>query len=202
MKNLLNNKSTLLLSFMITGALFLATSCSESKTSDSRKVAEQDNIGKLTGDNQTIVVVENDKGTKFLIDAAEIHLEEINLGKLAQQQGTSSQVKELGRRMENDHTKALNELIALAQSKSVSIPTSNTDNSKDAYENLADKKGNDFDEAYSEMMVEHHENAIKLFEKASTDAEDSEIRTWASQKLSGLRAHLLQAEASEGNTKN
>ncbi|PKP47236.1 MAG: DUF305 domain-containing protein [Bacteroidetes bacterium HGW-Bacteroidetes-11] len=201
MKNQINIKSLLVLPVFIAGALFMATSCSESKTSDSREVAKEENIARLASNNQTIVVVENDNDTQFLMDAAEMQLEEINLGKLAQQKGTSPQVKELGKIMEDDHTKALNELKALAQSKSVTIPTSITNDSKDVYEKLADKTGNDFDEAYSDLMVEHHEDAIDLFEKGSTDSKDAEIRAWASQKLAGLRTHLVKVEALENNMK-
>ncbi|HSF56151.1 MAG TPA: DUF4142 domain-containing protein [Algoriphagus sp.] len=195
MKNIINFKSILPYSICLAGTMIFATSCSENKTMDSKEVAEKENIDKLAANEETIVVIDNDNGTKFLMEVAELQLEEISLGKLAQQKGTSAHVKELGQMMETDHTKSLTELTALAQSKSVSIPTSVTDDSKDAYEKLDGKTGNDFDKAYSDMMVKHHEDAIKLFEKASTDSEDAEIKTWASNKLPGLKTHLDHAKA-------
>jgi putative membrane protein len=195
MKNLINFKSILVHSICIAGTVFLAASCTEKRTLDSKNVAEQENIAKLTTEeDKAIVVIENDNDAKFLMQAAEMQLEKIRLGQLAQQKGSTSHVKELGKMMEEDHTKALTELMALAQSKSVSIPASITEDSKDAYEKLEDKTGNDFGKAYSDLMVEHHEDAIELFEKASTDSEDAEIRTWASQKLPALRMHLEHAE--------
>ncbi len=195
MKNLTNFKSILAFSICMAGTVVILSSCSENKSMDSKDVAENENINKLAADSQTIVVIDNDNATKFFMRAAEIQLEEISLGKLAQQKGTSTDVKELGKMMENEHAKSLSELQTLAQSKSVAIPASPTDDSKGAYQKLRDKTGNDFDKAYSEMTVNHHEDAIELFEKVSKDSDDSEIRAWASEKLPGLRTHLEHAKA-------
>ncbi|GAB3217806.1 DUF4142 domain-containing protein [Algoriphagus aestuariicola] len=201
MKNLINIQSILAFSIGLTGTLILASSCSE-KTVDSKEVAENENVDKLTADDQTIVVIDNDSGVKFLMDAAEMQLEEISLGKLAQKKGTASDVKELGKMMEADHTQSFTEISALAQSKAVSIPTSVTEDSKDVYTKLEEKTGNDFDKTYSEMMVEHHEDAIDLFEKASTDSEDPAIKTWANSKLPGLKTHLDHAKACKEKRKD
>ena len=212
MKNLINIKSILIPALFIAGS-FLVVSCSESRTNtadsnadsrdaasrdtDSKEVAQQENIAKMASDDQTIVVVENDNDAKFLMDVAEMQLEEISLGKLAQQKGNTPQVKELGKMMEAARTKTLTEVQALAQSKPGSIPTTITEDSQDVYQKLNDKTGNDFGKAYSDMMVEHHEDAIKLFEKISTDSEDTDIKAWAAQKLPGLRTHLKHAEESK-----
>lgn len=195
MINLINFKSILMPSIFIAGTLFIASSCSENRTVDSKEAARQENIARMAADDQTILVVKNDNDAQFLMDAAEMQLENINLGKLAQQKGNSPHVKELGKMMEQDHTKSLTDLKALAQSKSVSIPASITEDSKDAYEKLNGETGNDFGKAYSGMMVEHHEDAIELFEKAATESNDPEIRTWATNMLPGLRTHLKHAEA-------
>jgi len=195
MKNLINFKSILVHSMCIAGTFFLASSCSENKTVDSMEVAEDENMSKSATDDQTIVVVDNDNDAKFLMEAAEMQMEAISLGKLAQQKGNSSHVKDLGKMMESDHSKSMTELEVLAQSNSIAIPTSATVDSQGAYEKLEDETGNDFGKKYSKMMVEHHEDAIELYEKAASDSENPEIRTWASEKLPGLRTHLEEAKA-------
>ncbi|WP_373522398.1 DUF4142 domain-containing protein [Aquiflexum sp.] len=202
MKNLINFKSILIPSLGLAGLLLFATSCSENKTTDSMEVAEQENISKLTNDDRTAVVIDNDNDAQFLMDAAEMQMEEISLGKLAQQKGNSPHVKELGKMMEEDHSKSLSELKALAQSKSVSIPASVTEDSRDAYKSLNEETGNDFGKAYTDMMVEHHEDAIELYEKAATDSEDPKIRAYATEKLPGLRTHLQHAEAAKEKSDN
>ncbi|HSI74286.1 MAG TPA: DUF4142 domain-containing protein [Lunatimonas sp.] len=186
--------SVLILSLCMAGPLLLGTSCSENKATDSMEAAEEENISRITSNDTTMVVIENDNDGKFLMDAAEMQLEEISLGKLAQEKGNSPHIKEMGKMMEEDHAKAFTELKALAQAKSVSIPTSITEDSKDIQESLMEETGNDFDKAYSDLMVEKHEDAVAKFEKVSTDSEDNEIRTWATGKLPGLKAHLKHAE--------
>lgn len=103
-------------------------------------------------------------------------MEEIKLGKLAQEKGRMSHVKELGKKMEVDHTKSLSDLKALAKSKNISLPTSTTDDANDDFKSLNEKSGNDFDKAYIEMMVDDHKDAIEIFEKASTDSDDFDIK--------------------------
>lgn len=195
MKKLFDNKLAFVYSACIVGTLFMVTSCVDNKKVDEDKVAEQENRVKMASDNEAIVVIDNDESATFLMAVAEMQLEDISLGKLAQQKGTSSHVKELGKMMVDDHTKSFAELQALSQSKSVSIPTLITEDSKEAFENLNEKTGNDFGKAYSERVVEHHKDAIELFEEASTDSDDADVRSWASSKLPGLRAHLAKAEA-------
>jgi putative membrane protein len=195
MKTQINIKSILVHTICVAGTMFFASSCSENKTTDSMEVAEEENVSRLTNDNETIVVIDNDNGVKFLMAAAEMQLEEISLGKLAQQKGTTPHVKELGKMMEVDHTKTLAELNTLAQSKSVAIPATATEDSMQTQKDLMEKEGNDFGKAYSDMMVEHHEDAIELFEKAATDSEDAEIKAWAAEKLPTMITHLEHAKA-------
>jgi putative membrane protein len=200
MKNKMNKNGLFLFSICMAGTLALATACKDNRADEVGTDADYENSTNMTGDNETILVVENDNNAKFLNEAAEMQLEEISLGKLAQQQGTSSHVKELGKMMENEHNQAYRELAVLSQSKSVTVPTSITERSKENYDDLAGKTANDFDKAYSKMMVDHHKDAIKLFEKVANDSEDGDIRTWASSKLMTLRTHLEHAELAKKET--
>lgn len=194
MKNLMKSNAVLVYSICLVGTLIFASSCKDTKTEDSQTQAEQENISNIEQDDQTILVVENDTDATFLMEVAAMQLEEISLGKLAQEKGNSPHVKALGEMMENDHNKSLTELTALSQTKSVAIPSTLTEDSKENHKKLSDKSGNDFGKAYSQMMVEHHKEAISLFEKAATESEDQEIRAWASNKLPTLKMHLAHAE--------
>lgn len=126
----------------------------------------------------------------FLMKAAEINLEEIKLGQLAQQKGTMPHVKELGKMMVDEHTKAMKELTALAKTKMITIPMEPAATAMDAYNNMKAKPGKEFDKAYSDMMVMGHKDAIALFEKNSTDAKDADVKGWALKMLPALRTHL------------
>lgn len=165
-------------------AILLFTSCANNqKPQDPKVVAKEHNEAKFDTNKQ-------EKDAQFLVNAAEINLEEIQLAKLAQQKGGSADVKELGKKMEVAHTKSLNDLKVLAKSKMITIPTTATDDAQDAYKDLNEESGSDFDKAYADKMVSGHKDAIAAFEDASTDCEDTDIKNWARASLTDLRTHL------------
>ncbi|MEL7589297.1 MAG: DUF4142 domain-containing protein [Prolixibacteraceae bacterium] len=173
-----------LISAAIVAAIFMVASCgSGQKPADTKDVAEEQNEDMFDNNKQ-------EADAQFLVNAAEISLEEIQLGKLAQQKGTTAQVKELGKLMEDVHTKSLIDLKALANSKTITIPMSPTDDAQNAYETLNEKSGIEFDKAYADMMVSEHKDAIDIFEKASTNSNDADIKNWATVSLANMRTHL------------
>ena len=157
-------------------------SCNNSKPEDTKEVAEEHNDAKFSN------AKEDD--AKFLVNAAEIHVKSIELGKLAQTRGTTTHTKELGKLMETGHAQALSDLKLLAAKKQITIPTTLTDNGISANKKLMDIKGSKFDKEYADMMVGGHKDAITTFEKASTIAQDADIRNWATSMLPTLRKHL------------
>lgn len=130
----------------------------------------------------------------FFMKAAEINMEEIKLGKLAQQKGTMSHVKELGKMMVTDHTQAMAGLNTLAKTKMINLPTTEGQKIMDAYKMLSEKKGKDFDKAYSDMMVNGHKEAIALFEKTNSDTKDADVKKMTTTMIPKLKTHLEQAE--------
>lgn len=176
-----NIRSFIVMTFI--ASLFVIVSCSTNETAENPKeVAEKQND--IEFDTQAR---END--AQFLVNAAEMNMEEIRLGQLAQQKGQSTEVKELGKIMEESHSKSLQDLTALAKSKNVTIPTSPTENAQESYRKLNEKSTDDFDEAYADLMVNEHKDAIEAFEKASKDCQDPDIKNWATSSLPDLRKH-------------
>ncbi len=187
MKSINRIKSIGLQTAVVATFLFAASSCQNSpKQEDTKKVAEDHNEAKFNTSS-------GEKDAQFLVNAAEISLEEIKLGELAQRNGSMEDVKKLGAMMVQDHSKALSDLTAFASKKSITIPTSPTNNALSAYKNLSEKTASKFDKEYCDMMVIGHKDAISAFEKASTDANDPDIRLLAAEKLPLLRAHLDHA---------
>lgn len=121
-------------------------------------------------------------------------MEEIKLGKLAQQKGTMSHVKELGKMMVTDHTQAMAGLNTLAKTKMINLPTTEGQKIMDAYKMLSEKKGKDFDKAYSDMMVNGHKEAIALFEKTNSDTKDADVKKMTTTMIPKLKTHLEEAE--------
>lgn len=186
-------KSTILGKALLIAAVlslsFGATSCKqESKPEDSKEAAEDQNEVKFEDNNS------KEEDSEFLVDAAETDLEEIEVGKLAQQKGTDEEVKSFGKMLADDHTKSFEDLKAFSDKKQISLPLVATEDGKEAYNDLNKKTGLDFDKKFAEMMVDGHEKAIKNAEKVSKDAKDEEIRVWAANKIPNLTTHLEHAK--------
>ena len=187
MKKIKNVSKIILEGGVIVALLFATVSCNNSqKQEDPQEVAEEHNDAKMNNNA-------DEMDAQFLVDASEINMKEIQLGQLAQQKAMMSDVKDLGKMMESEHTKAMNELKDLAEKKIISIPTSLTDEYQKEYNNFADKKAMDFDKDYCDAMVAGHKDAVNKFEKASTDATDPDIKAWAAATLPALRNHLDHA---------
>jgi len=180
-------KTTSWLKTIIISASFLGfLACSNSqKPADSKNIAEEQNEAGISATGNT-----QKPDAQFLVDAAEINLEEIQLGQLAQQKSSVKEIKDLGRMMEKEHTQSLNDLSVLAKKKMISIPTSPTDKVNDEYKKLNDKSEKDFNKDFCDMMVNGHKKAISKFEDATKNASDADVRSWAVQTLPKLRSHL------------
>jgi len=71
-------------------------------------------LSNLRRQNKSLLVTTVVKtGAQFLVRAAEIDLEEIQVGQLAQKKSTMIDVQELGKMMETEHTKSLSDPMSM-----------------------------------------------------------------------------------------
>ncbi|GAB3826078.1 hypothetical protein GCM10028895_36450 [Pontibacter rugosus] len=138
----------------------------------------------------------------FMTKAASSNMLEIQAGQLAQQKGQMQEVKDYGQMMVTDHQKASDKMMQLAQQKNVVLPDSMSQAHMDKMQELRDKTGRDFDQAYMDLMVSSHEETISLFEDASNNLEDAEVKSFASSTLPTLRQHLDRAKQIQTNVNN
>ena len=162
------------------------------KPEDTKKVAEEHNDAKFNA-------VSNEKDAQFLVNAAEINSEEINLGKLAQEKSKNAEVKKLGAALEAEHVKMNMTLSLLASKKQITLPMTVTNKTMDDSTTLSKKSGMAFDNAYCDMMVAGHKNAVAAFEKASAECTDVDIKNFAANSLTMLRMHLDKAIVCQKN---
>ena len=106
---------------------------------------------------------------------------------------SNPQVKRFAQMMIDDHTKANDELKALAQSKSIELPQDIGKHQKD-YDKLAKLSGSDFDKAYVDAMVKDHKEDVVMFEKESKKGDDADTQAWAAKTLTTLQMHLQHAQ--------
>ncbi len=124
------------------------------------------------------------------MQAGQIGMMEVQLGKLAVERGSSASVKQYGQEMVEEHTQANEELMQLAMQKEVKLPTEMSTQNKALMERLSGLSGTSFDRAYKQAMIDSHNQAIALFQAQSQQGQDPELKAWATQKLPNLQAHL------------
>lgn len=132
---------------------------------------------------------------KFMKEAAQGGLAEVELGQLATQKASSDDVKKFGQRMVDDHTKANDQLKQLASQKNVQLPQEPNAKDKATKARLEKLSGAEFDKAYMADMRKDHKKDVAEFERASKAAKDSDVKNFASQTLPTLQDHLKQAES-------
>jgi putative membrane protein len=132
---------------------------------------------------------------KFVQQAAEGGMFEVQAAQLATAKATDPQVKSFASMLVDHHTKANNELVQLANAKKVELPAAPPRGMRRDVSNLGKKDGADFDRNFvREIGIKAHEKDIKLFEKASRDLDDADLKAFATRTLPVLREHLAQAE--------
>lgn len=133
------------------------------------------------------------KDQEFMTRAATGGLYEVEAGELAQSKGRGANVQTFGTMLVKDHGAANEELKALASSKGVTLPASLPADKKKRLDKIA--KAKDFDKEFvDEVGLDDHKKDIALFEKASNEADDAEVKAFATRTLPTLRAHREHAE--------
>ncbi len=129
---------------------------------------------------------------RFVTKAADDGQDEVQLAQLAAQKASNPDVRNFAQQLVQDHTQVNSELMSIASTKNVKL---DKDNGQDrTYRRLSKASGNEFDREFIEHMVDEHEKDIKMFEKAASNAKDTEIRQFASKHVDHLRQHLAQAQ--------
>ncbi len=139
--------------------------------------------------------------SKFATTAAADGMAEVSAGKMAQEKAVSARVKSFAAMMVADHSKAGDELAAIAKTKNITLPTEpNADQQKMAAD-MGKMSGKDFDKDYVNGMVDGHEKAVKLFTDASQNCKDADLKAFATKTLPTLKMHLDSIKAIKASMK-
>jgi putative membrane protein len=193
----------LLAMMMVAGAALTFQSCGGSSTNDSKANADSANETKDTSTNavETGGIAVDSDDAEFAVEAANGGMAEVELAKLAETKATSPKVKEFAAMMIKDHTMANEELMALAKTKNITLPTTVGVDQQTVMGDLQKKAGAEFDKGYVDAMVKDHDKDVTLFEKASTDAKDADIKSFATKTLPTLKMHQQAIKAIQDGMK-
>ena len=114
--------------------------------------------------------------------AAKGGMMEVAMGRQAEQNGKSDDVKSFGKRMVTDHSKANDELKLIAEKKGVKLP------SKEPNEKWSS------DKAYMDMMVKDHEKDLAEFQDEAKNGSDPDVKKFAEDKIKVIEDHFENAK--------
>ncbi|MGZ3871625.1 MAG: DUF4142 domain-containing protein [Mucilaginibacter sp.] len=176
---------------MIAVAAYAFQGCN-SGTKDAKENADSLNKTKDTTTNVAatggIAVTSDD--AKFATDAANGGMAEVALGKLAQQKAVNAQVKNFADMMVTDHTKANDELTAIAKEKNITLPVTVDADHQKKMDDLSKLSGKDFDKAYVDAMVDGHKKTLDLLQNAAKNCSDTTLKAFAAKTAPVVQMHL------------
>jgi len=125
----------------------------------------------------------------FIKDAAKGGMMEVAMARVAEENATDSEVKKFGARMVKDHSKANEDLKAIAKEENVEWPA----------EKEAGKWKSDKD--YMDAMVKDHEKDLAAFETEAKNGSDPDVKSFASKTAKTVREHLGMAKEIDAKLK-
>ena len=137
-----------------------------------------------------LAIAASNPDASFYKSAAEGGIAEVEAGQLAQDKGTSQQVKDFGAMMVKDHSAANEKLKSLAASKNITLPASPSVGQMASKTKLNVLSGDTFDKSYVKGQISAHRQTIALFRKEIGSGEDADAKAFATATLPTVRSHL------------
>lgn len=164
--------------------LFTFYSCTNNTRTDSVERAE--NM------NDTTAQV-NEQDVHFAVNAADINMGTLQLADLASDRVSDDRVKSIADMVQTEHENAQVELEQIGSNKMITLPMSLSNDRRDDLNDIRDsEQDNNFDRRYLDLLIEHHEEARKLYENASNDVRDVELQAFATKYLPLIKKHEQQ----------
>lgn len=134
---------------------------------------------------------------EFVLHAAVDGVYEVQAAQLAVSRAVDPRVRSFADRLATEHLQKNGELNVLMQAKGMTVPPNLPADKLAKLQQLAAlPAGPAFDVEFVRMVgVQDHLADIALYERASADAVDPDLRAWIGQTLPMLHAHLAAAQS-------
>jgi len=178
-------------------ALFLTVPPLHAQTAGARSSYEA--ADSTSGAGKTAGAKLSKEDGEMMRDMAHANLAEIETGKMALEKSQSDQVKKFAQMMIDDHTTALKELQAIAQSKGTTLPKETDVPHKAIATALKALSGDTFDKQYiARVGVGDHERTLEMLQKAQKNTKDPDLKAYAQKTQQTVNQHLNMARKMEG----
>jgi putative membrane protein len=175
---------------MIAASALAFQSCKGPK--DAKDTADSLNKTKDTTSNAMntggIAVTSDD--AKFATAAANGGMAEVALGKLALTKTSNAAIKDFANMMVTDHSKANDELMAIAKTKNITLPAEPDSVHMKKKDDLSKLNGADFDKNYVSAMIDGHKKTLDLMNDEAKNGKDADLKAFAAKTAPTVKMHL------------
>jgi putative membrane protein len=180
----------------LAGGLALATAaCSKNDNAGDTSATDTAAVDTTATPAATGAPAASDHASQFLTDVIQDNNAEIKFGQAAQDMGSTQGVRDFGKMLVDDHTKANQQATQLAQSMNVAVPSGVKPDAMSEYNMATGMKGADFDKDFVADMVKDHQKAIDKFQQEADSGDPAQVTDFAKQTLPTLKKHLQTAQS-------
>ena len=182
-------KLTLITMIALTLGLFQACKSNKSAGNGDSTAGTSDTAMKMTDTTKKGAMVAN-PDSAFTTKAAVGGMAEVALGKLALSKSANAKIKDFAQMMVTDHGKANDELMSIAKSKNIALPTNVDADHQKKMDDLSTKTGKDFDKAYVDAMIDGHKKTLDLMQDEAKNGKDADFKAFAAKTAPVVQHHL------------
>jgi putative membrane protein len=191
-------KSMLIPMLALAGGLSLATTACSKNDSTGGADATATDTAAATGaatPAATGTTAAGDHATQFLTDVIQDNNAEIKFGQAAQDMGSSQGVRDFGKMLVDDHTKANAQAVQLAKSMNIVVPNGIKPDAMSEFNMATGMSGAAFDKDFAADMVKDHQKAVDKFQQEADSSDPAPVTDFAKQTLPTLKKHLETAKS-------
>lgn len=185
---------TTMLAVGLTAAMALGAAQAQAQTNNSNTMSPPA-MNNSSGNAAGMAHKASKADQHFLTEAMQGDMAEVEMGKLAQQNGQSEDVKQFGQMLQTDHGQHLQQAQQMAQQMGVTPPTAPSAKQKAMHDKLAKEQGAKFDKAFAKAMVKDHKEDIAKYQKEAKSK--GPLAQFAEQTVPVLQKHLQTAQSIE-----
>ncbi len=137
----------------------------------------------------------NSSASRFIKEAARGNDMEISMGEIGARKAQNPELKAFCEQLQQDHTKANEQLKPIAQKYGVTIEQSQGRHHEHELTSLdKEASGAKWDQKFATEMLKDHQKDIQKYERASSEIQQPDLKQYVQQTLPVLQQHFQRAE--------
>lgn len=134
---------------------------------------------------------------EFLKRALGVNEEEVQLGRLAAERASTPEVKAMGEKMVQNHTRLGQQLSDLAEQRGVSGTAKLSPDQRDTLAGVRGRSGTDFDAAFKQTVDDGHVKELAMYRDELGLTDDPQLRALAETRVEALEKSLGIGQAAK-----